>query len=88
MQFLDETLFERLADDVAAAHDHDVAMYRGGDIIGQALEQGLVEELRIHLAPMLLGGGTPLFKPGTRQMYRQRDVRPSKNAVHLVYERV
>jgi SagB-type dehydrogenase family enzyme len=46
------------------------------------------DELRIHLAPMLLGGGTLLFKPGTRQMYRQRDVRPSKNAVHLAYERV
>jgi len=26
--------------------------------------------------------------PGTRQMYRQRDIRPSKNAVHLAYERV
>jgi hypothetical protein len=37
---------------------------------------------------MVLGGGTPLFKPGTRQMYRQRDVRPSRNAVHLTYERV
>jgi hypothetical protein len=37
---------------------------------------------------MLLGGGTPLFKPGTRQQYRQAEVRPSGNAVHLVYERV
>src|SRR3954447_15552274 len=69
-----------------ATHGHVVIM-GGGDVIGQALEQGLVDELRIHLAPMLLGGGTPLFKPGTRQLYRQRDVRPSKNAVHLTYER-
>ena len=60
----------------------------GGDVIGQALDQGLVDELRLHLAPLLLGGGTPLFKPGTRQRYRQRDVRPSSNAVHLVYERL
>jgi dihydrofolate reductase len=72
----------------AAATHGDVVIMGGGDVIGQALEQGLVDELRIHLAPMLLGGGTPLFKPGTRQMYRQRDIRPSKNAVHLAYERV
>jgi len=72
----------------AAATRGDVVIMGGGDVIGQALERGLVDELRIHLAPMLLGGGTPLFKPGTRQMYRQRDVRPSKNAVHLAYERV
>jgi dihydrofolate reductase len=71
----------------AATHGNVVIM-GGGDVIGQALEQGLVDELRLHLSPMLLGGGTPLFKRGTRQMYRQRDVRPSRNAVHLTYERV
>src|ERR687897_2458520 len=72
----------------AAAIHGDVVIMGGGDIVGQALEQGLVDELRLHVAPMVLGGGTPLFKPGTRQMYRQRDVRPSRNAVHLTYERV
>jgi dihydrofolate reductase len=72
----------------AAATHGDVVIMGGGDIIGQALEQGLVDELRVHLAPMVLGGGTPLFKPGTRQRYRQREVRPSRNAVHLTYERV
>lgn len=71
----------------AAATGRDVVIMGGGDVIGQALEQDLVDELHIHLAPMLLGGGTPLFKAGTRQMYRQSDVRPSKNAVHLVYQR-
>jgi dihydrofolate reductase len=72
----------------AAATTGDVVIMGGGDVIGQALEQGLVDELRLHLAPMVLGGGTPLFRAGTRQMYRQRDVRQSKNAVHLAYERV
>jgi len=72
----------------SVATSGDVVIMGGGDVIGQALEQGLVDELRLHLAPMLLGGGTPLFKPGTRQTYRQRDVRPSANAVHLTYERV
>ncbi len=60
----------------------------GGDVIGQAIEMGLVDELHLHLAPMLLGGGTPLFRAGTRQLYRQRDVRPSRRAVHLTYERL
>jgi hypothetical protein len=41
----------------------------------------------LHLSPLLLGGGTPLFKDGTRQRYRQTDVRPSANAVHLTYQR-
>jgi dihydrofolate reductase len=72
----------------STATDGDVVIMGGGDTIGQALEQGLVEELHIHLAPMVLGGGTPLFKAGTRQMYRQRDVRSSRNAVHITYERV
>jgi dihydrofolate reductase len=71
-----------------AATDGDVVIMGGGDVIGQAIANGLVDELHLHLAPMLLGGGTPLFRAGTRQMYRQRDVRPSTNAVHLTYERL
>jgi dihydrofolate reductase len=71
-----------------AATDGHVVIMGGGDIIGQTIDQGLVDELHLHLAPILLGGGTPLFRAGTHQRYRQRDVRPSSNAVHLTYERV
>jgi dihydrofolate reductase len=71
-----------------AATDGHVVIMGGGDVIGQAIEAGLVDELRLHLAPLLLGGGTPLFRAGTRQRYRQGDVRPSRNAVHLTYERL
>ena len=71
-----------------AATDGHVVIMGGGDIVGQTIEQGLVDELHLHLAPILLGGGTPLFRAGTHQRYRQRDVRPSSNAVHLTYERV
>ncbi len=71
-----------------AATDGHVVIMGGGDVIAQAIDRGLVDELRLHLAPMLLGGGTPLFRAGTRRLYRQVDVRPSANAAHLVYERV
>src|SRR5439155_331577 len=39
----------------SAATHGDVVIMGGGDVIGQALEQGLVDELRLHLAPMVLG---------------------------------
>jgi dihydrofolate reductase len=70
------------------ATDGDIFIMGGGDVIGQAIEQGLADELRLHIAPFIAGGGTPLFKPGTRQHYRQRDVRASRNAVHVTYERL
>jgi dihydrofolate reductase len=72
----------------AATTEGDVVIMGGGDVIGQALDQGLVDEFRIHLAPLLLGGGTPMFRAGTRQRYRQTEVRPSSNAIHVTYERL
>jgi dihydrofolate reductase len=72
----------------AAATEGHVVIMGGGDVIGQAIEQGLVDELHLHLAPMLLGGGTSLFRPGTRLTYRQRDVRASRKAIHVIYEKI
>lgn len=69
------------------AGDGHVVLMGGGDIIGQALEQDLVDELRLHIAPMILGGGTPLFRDGTRRRYEQVEVRPSTNAIHVAYRR-
>jgi dihydrofolate reductase len=71
-----------------AATEGDVVIMGGGDVIGQALDRGLVDEFRVHLSPVVLGGGTPMFRPGTRLRYRQREVRPSRNAVHITYERI
>jgi dihydrofolate reductase len=89
MQFTFAPDLETAIDQARAAATHgDVVIMGGGDVIGQALEQGLVDEFHVHLAPLLLGGGTPLFRSGTRQRYRQREVRPSSNAVHITYERL
>ena len=31
----------------------------------QALELGLVDEVQLHLVPVIVGAGTPLFAPGS-----------------------
>ena len=54
-----------LAEEIAAATtDRDVSI-GGADLAGQALEQGLVDELRLFRNPVIVGGGTPLLPPVT-----------------------
>ena len=67
------------------AGDKDVVIMGGGDVIGQCVAAGLVDELRIHLSPVVLGGGTPLFRSGEQRRLVQQEVRPSATATHLVY---
>jgi dihydrofolate reductase len=43
-----------------AAGDKNVLVL-GAHVAGQLLRAGLLDEVRIHLVPLLLGGGTPLF---------------------------
>lgn len=69
----------------AAAGDKDVVIMGGGDVIGRSIAEGLADELRLHLAPLVLGGGTPLFKPGAMQQLVQQEVRVSRYATHLRY---
>lgn len=46
----------------AAAADKDVALGGGGATIQQYLAAGLVDELQVHIAPVILGGGVRLFE--------------------------
>jgi dihydrofolate reductase len=50
-----------------AAGDKDLVVV-GADVASQCLERGLVDELLVMVLPVLLGAGTPLYKPpaGTR----------------------
>jgi dihydrofolate reductase len=42
------------------AGDRVVGLH-GATVMQQALPLGLVDEVRVHVMPVLLGGGTPLF---------------------------
>ena len=50
------------------AGDKDVSIGGGGDVIRQGLDAGIVDELHIIVAPVILGGGKPLFKDFTKSL--------------------
>ena len=50
-----------LAQAKVAAGTDDVCLMGGAELIRQYLGAGLVDELNIHVVPVLLGGGTRLF---------------------------
>jgi len=70
----------------AEAAGKDVVVMGGGDVVRQCVDQGLADELRLHLSPVILGGGTPLFVGSRRRELVQRTVRVSPTATHLIYE--
>lgn len=45
-----------------AAGDRDVAVAGGADTVQQTLRAGLLDELEIHVAPVILGGGARLLE--------------------------
>ena len=48
----------------AAAGTHDLCVAGGGSVVQWSLDAGVLDELRLHLVPVLLGGGVRLFTPG------------------------
>jgi len=88
-----------LADAVAAGRERaerasaeqgrvlDVVLMGGGALIGSALAAGLVDTLSLHLAPVILGSGTPLFVEGAAsQRLAQRSAIVTSTATHLTYD--
>jgi dihydrofolate reductase len=66
--------------------DLDVVVMGGGATVGSALGAGLVDELTLHLAPVLLGAGTPLCTGGARRRLVQRSVTATSTATHVTYD--
>lgn len=66
---LTDTIFTFVTDGIesaleqarAAAGDKDVFIGGGADAINQYLDADLLDELELHVVPMLLGGGSRLF---------------------------
>lgn len=59
--FVTEGIESALEQAQAAAGEKDVAIAGGANVVQQYLKAGLLDELQIHVAPLLLGDGVRLF---------------------------
>ena len=59
--FVTDGVESAIAQAKAVAGDKLVGIH-GASLVRQCLEAGLLDEIQIHLAPVLLGGGTRLFE--------------------------
>jgi dihydrofolate reductase len=70
-----------------AAGDKHVSVIGGSDIAQQCLEAGLLDEIQVHLVPVILGKGTRLFGATEQeqvQLVRTREME-SPGVTHLWY---
>ena len=87
--FVNDGFASALAQARAAAGARDIRIAGGANVIQQALNAGVVDEIEIALAPVLFGGGVRLFEnlletvPG----YKIDSVLPAPQATHLRYIR-
>ena len=67
-----------------AAGDKEVQLAGGGQIVSQYLAAGLLDEIQVHLAPVVLGGGVRLFEgPGLEDVKLEAtEVLHSPRATH------
>ena len=71
----------------AAAGDKDVSLSGGANVIQQGLRAGVLDELQIHVVPVLLGDGTRLLDDlgGDRVALETSSVVESPDVAHLTY---
>jgi dihydrofolate reductase len=71
----------------SAAGDKDVGIWGGADVFRQYLAAGLIDEIQIHLAPVVLGDGVRLFEgldAGRIELERTRLIE-TPAATHLTF---
>jgi dihydrofolate reductase len=69
----------------AAAGSRDVVIGGGADLVRQCLRAGAIDELELHLVPLLLAGGERLFDDSVHPIPRLRQARsmPGAGVTHV-----
>lgn len=74
------------AQSAAKGAELDVVVMGGGALVASVVASGLADTLILHLSPIILGAGTPLFVNAPRRTLTQREVVVTPNATHLTYD--
>jgi dihydrofolate reductase len=85
--FVTEGIEAGLEQAKAAAGEKDIGIWGGANIMRGYLNAGLLDEIQIHLIPVLLGGGVRLFEGiGPQQIELEKTrVVDTPRATHLQY---
>ena len=83
--FVTDGIESALAQARAAAGSGDVAIAGGASTVNQYLAAGLIDELRLHVAPVVLGGGERLFDGVGPLVLERAGVRATDLVTHFTY---
>jgi dihydrofolate reductase len=85
--FVNDGIESALEQARAAAGDRDTSVAGGANVIQQYLRAGLLDELQIHLVPVLLGDGVRLFDQQAAEQVQVEKVRviDSPEVTHLKF---
>ena len=72
----------------AAAGERDVVVVGGATTVNEFLAAGVVDELRVHVTPSIIGGGERLFDGVPPSAFEQVSSRGTSLVTHLVYRPV
>jgi dihydrofolate reductase len=70
-----------------AAGDRHVSICGGASTINQYLAAGYIDELRLHLAPIVLGEGEPLFRDLPGLSFEVASSRSTSLVTHVILRR-
>lgn len=83
--FVTDGIESALAQAREAAGDGDIAIQGGATTVNQYLAAGLIDELRLHIAPLTLGAGTRLFDGVPPLNLEQVTSRSASQILHVTY---
>ncbi|TCO51351.1 dihydrofolate reductase [Kribbella antiqua] len=83
--FITDGIESALAQAREAAGDGNVAIMGGATTINQYLTAGLIDELRLHISPLILGAGTRLFEGVPPLKLEQVKARAASLVTHVTY---